>query len=526
MTYVQTRLTCRGCPLANAVLTALAVALSSANVAAAERAALAAAKESITTSDLKRHVEFLAADALEGREAGSRGGRAASAYLAREFERHGLRPLGGDGTYFQPFHGSCRNVIGVMPGSDAELKHQFLVVCAHYDHVGYGNRRTSNGPTGYIHNGADDNASGVAALVELVEALTKLPQPARRSIVLALWDSEEQGLYGSKHWVANPTVPLANVSAVINLDMVGRLRGNQVEVYGTRTSWGFRRLISQANADTSLALDFTWEMTDNSDHWSFYQANLPVVMFHTGLHEDYHRPSDDSPKLNVEGIQRIAQLLLTTVLELADADGRLRFRTRSQQEFKSMRSVAEAALAPPSGRLGVRWPNEDDGHGGVRLIEVAPGTPAASAGLRVGDRIWGFAGKKVEGSSSFLPIVLAADNPVTAVVERTGSTEPLQISIRLAGQPIRVGITWRVDEAEPGVVHVARVTPGSPAHLAGLRVGDRIYRLGGQSFGSSDEFGKLLTNANGPIDLEVESWGRMRTVQLTPLSILKSDTGD
>ncbi len=526
MSYVQTLLSSRGHSLAYAALIALAVALVSAGGVAAERTALATAKESITASDLKRHVDFLAADALEGREAGSRGGRAASAYLAREFERGGLKPLGGDGTFFQPFHGNCRNVIGVLPGSDSELKQQYVVVCAHYDHVGYGNRRTSNGPTGYIHNGADDNASGVAALVELLEALGKLPQPPRRSIVFGLWDSEEQGLYGSKHWISNPTVPLAQVSAVINLDMVGRLRSDRIEVYGTRTSWGLRRLVSQANADARLALDFTWEMSDNSDHWSFYQANLPVMMFHTGLHEDYHRPSDDTPKLNVEGIQRVTQLLLGAVLELADAEQRQRFRTRAQQELKSMREANEAGLAPLPGRFGVRWANDDDGRGGIRIIEVTRGTAAAAAGLRPGDRIVEFAGQKVEGSARFLPMVLAAENPVEAVVERAGAAEPMQIEIQLAGRPVRVGVAWRVDEAEPSVVQLARVTPGSPAHEAGLRVGDRVYRVAGKSFQSSDDFAKLMADVDGGIDLEVETWGRVRSVEITPLEILKSGTQD
>ncbi len=526
MSYVQTLLACRGFSLAHAALIALAVALMSAGRRGGERSALTAAKESITASDLKRHVDFLAADALEGREAGSRGGRAASAYLAREFERFGLKPLGGDGTFFQPFHGNCRNVIGVMPGSDAELKQQYVVVCAHYDHVGYGNRRTSNGPTGYIHNGADDNASGVASLVETVGGAGQAAAAPRRSIVFALWDSEEQGLYGSKHWISNPTVPLAQVSAVINLDMVGRLRSDRIEVYGTRTSWGLRRLVSQANADARLALDFTWEMSDNSDHWSFYQANLPVMMFHTGLHEDYHRPSDDTPKLNVEGIQRITQLLLSAVLELADAGQKQRFRTRSQQELKSMREGNEAGLAALPGRFGVRWSNDDDGRGGVRLIDVARGSAAAASGLRPSDRIVEFAGQKVEGRDRFLPMVLAAENPVAAVIERTGVAEPLQISIQLAGRPVRVGVAWRVDEAEPGVVQLARVTPGSPAHEAGLRVGDRVYRVAGKSFQSSDEFAKLLADPDGRIDLEVETWGRVRSVEITPLEILKSGTHD
>ncbi len=524
MSYFQALLACRSTSLARAVLIALTVTLMSTGGAAAERTALATAKESITAADLKRHVDFLAADALEGREAGSRGGRAASAYLAREFERCGLKPLGGDGTYFQAFHGNCRNVIGVLPGSDVELKRQYVVVCAHYDHVGYGNRRTSNGPTGYIHNGADDNASGVAALVEVLEALGKLPEAPRRSVVFALWDSEEQGLYGSKHWIANPTAPLPQISAVINLDMVGRLRSDRIEVYGTRTSWGLRRLVSQANADSRLALDFTWEMSDNSDHWAFYQANLPVMMFHTGLHEDYHRPSDDAPKLNVEGIQRITQLLLNAVLEMADSDQRQRFRARSQQELKSMREGHEAGLAALPGRFGVRWSSDDDGRGGVRLIEVTRGGAAAAAGLRPGDRIVELAGQKVEGSSRFSPMVLAAESPVAAVVERTGVAEPLRISIPLSGRPVRVGIAWRVDEAEPGVVQLARVTPGSPAHEAGLRVGDRVYRVAGKSFQSSDDFAKLLADADGRIDLEVETWGRVRSVELTPLEILKSGT--
>ncbi len=127
------------------------------------------------------------------------------------------------------------------------------------------------------------------------------------------------------------------------------------------------------------------------------------MMFHTGLHEDYHRPSDDAPKLNVEGIQRITQLLLGAVLELADAEQRQRFRTRAQQELKSMREANEAGLAPLPGRFGVRWANDDDGRGGIRIIEVTRGTAAAAAGLDPGDRIVEFAGQKVEGSAVFCP---------------------------------------------------------------------------------------------------------------------------
>ena len=158
---------------------------------AVEAAKLAKAVESVTTDELRKHVEFLADDTLEGREAGSRGGQAAATYLTKEFARQGLGTAGENQSYFQGFNGSCRNILGMLEGSDPKLKEQVILLGAHYDHVGYGRRGNSYGPFGYIHNGADDNASGVSGLLEIIDAIKQLPQPPKRSILFVLWDAEE-----------------------------------------------------------------------------------------------------------------------------------------------------------------------------------------------------------------------------------------------------------------------------------------------------------------------------------------------
>jgi hypothetical protein len=491
--------------------------IGASTAAAAERTALVAARESIKAAELKQHVEALADDSFEGREAGSRGGQAAGLYLAREFQRHKLKPAGDNGTYFQSFFGNCRNILGMIEGSHPELKRQYVVICGHYDHVGYGTRRNSNGPTGYIHNGADDNASGTAAVLETIEAVTELNQPPQRSILFTLWDSEENGLNGSKHWVRNPTVPLGAITAAINLDMVGRLRNDRLTIYGTRTSTGLRRLVCEANRDSDLLLDFDWTMNDDSDHHSFFAAGLPVMMFHTGLHEDYHRPSDDAPKVNAEGIERIARLLFNTTLALADAPAPQRFRPQSRLEFTSTRDSAESALPPLPSRLGVQWkPVSNDGEPSVRLETVHPGSAADRAGLRRGDRIVRFAAKPVD-PHRLAEQVLAAPQHVELEIKRPGEEQSRTVQVILAGYPLRVGIAWRTDDAEPTLVQVVRVVPGSPAATAGIRLFDRIYEVNGKRFASSNEFGKLMA-ADEPLELLVETHGRMRTVKLTPLN--------
>ncbi len=257
---------------------------------------LAAAAQSISADDLQQVVNYLADDAFEGREAGSRGGRAAGSYIELQLEKKHLHGAAEEGRFFQEFGAGSRNILARLDGSSPELKQQTIIVSAHYDHVGYGKPTNSFGPIGYIHKGADDNASGIAGLLALTEAMGHLPRHPRRSVLFALWDGEEQGLLGSRYWLEHPTVPLAQVPILVNMDMIGRLRSSRVEIYGTRTAPGLRELLSRDNDGLNLLLDFHWEMRADSDHYSFFEHGIPDLLIHTGLHADYHRPSDTADK--------------------------------------------------------------------------------------------------------------------------------------------------------------------------------------------------------------------------------------
>ncbi|MCI0333814.1 MAG: M20/M25/M40 family metallo-hydrolase, partial [Planctomycetes bacterium] len=280
---------------------------------------MAAAIDSISAAECYEHVEKLADDVYEGREAGSRGGHAAARYILRQLEPYGLTPAGTNGKYVQSFGNDWRNILALKPGDDPQLADEIIVVGAHYDHVGFGSRRTSLGTIGKIHNGADDNASGTSVLLETIEAFANSSLRTRRSILFAFWDGEERGLYGSRYWLAHPTLPIERVKLAITLDMVGRLRDGQLFVLGTRSGSGMRRLFSGA-VDEPLWLDFSWELHANSDHWSFLERRIPSALVHTGLHKDYHRPSDDVDKINRDGMREIGRYLLTSLLKTANED--------------------------------------------------------------------------------------------------------------------------------------------------------------------------------------------------------------
>ncbi len=312
---------------------------------APEAAVRAEAARAITSDKVKTHVDALADDTFEGREAGTRGSRAAAGYIVGEIQKLGLPGGGPRGSYYQSF-GSYRNILALAEGSDPELKDQVVVISAHYDHVGYGTNRNSYGPIGRIHNGADDNASGVSGLLEVMEAVSKLPQRPKRSILFAFWDGEEKGLLGSEHWAAHPTVPLSHVPIMLNVDMIGRLRKQQVEVIGVRTSPGLRRQISQVNDPNGLRLDFNWDIRPDSDHQSFFSRGIPFLMLHTGKHPDYHRPSDDAHLINNDGLSRISQLMFHLVVELADAPTLGPFRSASRTESNGLRRHRASAGWP------------------------------------------------------------------------------------------------------------------------------------------------------------------------------------
>lgn len=490
----------------------------------AEAAKLAAAVNSITTPELREQVEFLADDTLEGREAGSRGGKAAGSYLARKLAELKLQPAGDRGGYFQDFRAADRNILGLLPGSDERLKDEVIVIGAHYDHVGYGRPENSYGPFGHIHNGADDNASGVSGLLEVIEAINLLPESPRRSILFAFWDAEEAGLIGSRYWLSTPTIPLSRVKLAINLDMIGRLRNDRVEVYGSRTAPGLRKFISEENQGRPLALDFTWKMKEDSDHWPFFVRGVPSLMFHTGLHNEYHRPSDDVHLLNVEGIERVSQLVLRTLIRAADADALPAFRETSRRETPDTKTLFEQPAASDPPRLGLSWKAPVGGDGlaeelaqGLVVTAVAPNSAAQRAGLLAGDRVVGFAGQPIQDEARFRMQLLAAVGPQTLRVVRVGQTEPMDVAVELSGKPIRVGLTWREDDGEPGVMVISRVVAGSAAAVGGLQVRDRIHQVNDRTFSGGAQFAELLRDAPSPLRLVVERNGQIETRTITLL---------
>jgi hypothetical protein len=335
-------------------------------------------------------VRYLADDALEGRLAGSPGERCAGDYIASRLQALGLRGGGTGGGFFQDVPlatslnphapaGTGRNVIGVLDGADPTLKGEVIVVGAHYDHLGHGHFGSAAPDLiGEIHNGADDNASGIAALLRVAALLSEGPRPAR-SVVFMAFTGEESGLLGSAHFAREPTVPLAGVRAMLNMDMVGRLEGRPLIIYGVDTATEWRPLLQPKANSLGLELALRGEGYGPSDHTSFYINDIPVLHFFTNTHGDYHRPSDDWELIDADGLERVAQLVTAVARRLATPEQRLTL----------VRGAGEPPRAGGSGRgqgayLGT-VPDFTPVERGVLLGGVTPGSPGDAAGLRKGD---------------------------------------------------------------------------------------------------------------------------------------------
>ena len=397
---------------------------------------LAASVASITAEDASRHVAALADDALEGREGGTRGGRAAAAYIVEQIESLGFEPAGDAGSYYQPFGTGLRNILALLPGRDPALAREVVVIGAHYDHVGYGNADNSFGPFGFVHNGADDNASGVAGLIEIMEALERLPERPRRSILVAFWDGEEKGLLGSNHFLRVRPGPLAGRPLVfsLNLDMIGRLRDERVVVYGARTAPGLRGRLAATNSDpgngAGLQLAFDWDILEDSDHYPFIAARIPTLMLHTGLHDQYHRPSDDVELVNVAGIPLVSRLALAVITEMADTPQPPAFRGASRSESNATRRRLEEGR-PPTGPSQGRWgivSRADSGEPSAPIVvDVARGSPAERAGLRARDRLQQIDGAPFADQAAMVERLREAGAACRLLIERQGRLQELTL---------------------------------------------------------------------------------------------------
>ncbi|MGB2869658.1 MAG: M28 family peptidase [Bacteroidota bacterium] len=284
-------------------------------------------------------------------------------------------------TSVDEIHEQTDNVVGMLAGGDDQLKNDAVVVGAHYDHLGYGGEGSLIPDTTAIHNGADDNASGTAGVLELAQFYASQKNLLKRSLVFICFSGEELGLLGSGYYVKNPTFPLERTVTMINMDEIGRLRNRKLIVYGMGTSPGFESLVTSHNRDSMFVLKLLKDGFGPSDHSSFYSKKIPVFHFFTDLHEDYHRPSDDYDKINSDGEEKILRFIASIGLEI---------------DTTAQRPVYAQVEAPrPMGggdRGGVRSytgtiPDFGEQVEGMKLAGVREGSPAAKAGLQAGDII-------------------------------------------------------------------------------------------------------------------------------------------
>jgi len=374
-------------------------------------------------------VRFLSDDRLGGRLTGTPGADSAAAYLARRFEQIGLQPA--QNGWIQPFeiaedapiaqHANLGattgyNVIGILPGSSDELRNEVVIVGAHYDHLGLGNFGALDPDSaGLVHNGADDNASGTAALLHVARRLRG--DPPKRTVVFIAFGGEELGLLGSASYVRNPSYPLSQAVAMVNMDMVGRLRNNRLIVFGAATATEFPALLDSLNWYAGFDLKASGDGYGPSDHASFYGAGIPVLHVFTDLHEDYHRHTDEIHKISRNGLLRVADFTTAIVEALANRSEPLTFVGAPEPV-----ATGPSASSGYGSYLGSIPDMAGGTTRGVRLSGVREDSPADQGGIRADDvitRIGSFEVANLQDMSNALKSYKPGDE-VDIVVLRGG----------------------------------------------------------------------------------------------------------
>lgn len=321
---------------------------------------------------------------------------------------------------------NTRNVVGLLPGRDPELAEEVVVLGAHFDHVGLGQYGSLGGRSaaGTIHNGADDNGSGSVSLMELAAWFGVPANRPRRSLLFIAFSGEERGLLGSRHYVEDPTVPLDDIVAMLNMDMVGRARDGRIQIGGVGTAKDLQQLVAAQNERYKLRVQWDPQGTAPSDSTSFFRKRIPVLFFFTGLHKDYHRPTDDVEHINFSDMTRIAHLVRDVAAEIANRDARLEFTMPPR---------------PPQAPFFGVQPGQEESPDGLPIRRVTPGGPAAQAGMQDGDVIVTLAGQIVRDMQSLRGVLgkLQAGKTVKVVVLR--GDEQITLMVTLAERPGRPG---------------------------------------------------------------------------------------
>jgi len=361
------------------------------------RPALASLAPVFNASRMKADVATLADDAMQGRGVGTQGLQAAGDYIAEQFRAAGLDPAGDDGSYFQSFTVpgedgkpvTVRNVLGVIPGIDAAREDESVVVSAHYDHLGLGWPGAAERNRGQIHNGADDNASGVAVMLELARSLGTAMEPAR-AVVFAAFTAEESGLAGSRHYTKNmQRYPAAKAIGNLNIDTVGRLGDNKLLVLGSDSAREWKFIFMGASFVTGVETELPTQELDASDQVAFIEAGVPGVQFFSGASPDYHKPGDTADKLDYNGMVKVAAVVREGIEYLAERP--------EPMEYYGAAAGPGPEKPTAGGQRAATGVIPDFGYSGagVAVGDVHAGSPAQAAGLASGDVILAINGEAV-----------------------------------------------------------------------------------------------------------------------------------
>ncbi|MAL18271.1 MAG: hypothetical protein CL670_02325 [Balneola sp.] len=393
----------------------------------------------ISKDDVLTHITFLASEEMRGREAGTAEEAASANYIADLFRSYSLDPAGDGGTYFQEFtintavlnnpHASdsdtsgekrlSKNVAGLLQGTgDSE---EMIIIGAHYDHLGmgsFGSLSSSEDPR--IHNGADDNASGTAGVLELAEYFSA--NRPETDILFLAFSGEEMGLLGSQYYVDNPTVELGNSLAMINMDMVGRMNDNRLMIFGVATTDNWESILTEANTD-SLDLDLIPDGTGASDHTSFYYKDIPVLHYFTDTHADYHRPSDDTEWINEEGEELMLKHLVRVIEKL---DG----MNKEELAFTEAPGEQQRNMTMSGPTLGVLPDYGYDGEG-FRITGVSEGRAADNAGMEGGDVIINIAGMDIADIYGYMEALNELEEGQTTSVTVLRDGEEMTFELQL-----------------------------------------------------------------------------------------------
>lgn len=385
--------------------------------------------QKIEEKNIKAHIKVLADDAMKGRQTGSEGERMAMEYIKKQFTELKLSADGEKNSFEQPFpfkggthgtgsEGTAHNVIAYLNNQADKT----IIIGAHFDHLGLGENGSSldANPQGKIHNGADDNASGVAGVIELARYFSKNKIKEKSNFLFICFSGEELGLFGSKYFTEHPTVDLGSVNYMINMDMIGRLNPTtkSVSVSGTGTSPVWEPALKSISG-TQLSIKTDSAGVGPSDHTSFYLKNIPVLHFFTGSHSDYHKPSDDWDKINYAGEKEVLELIVT-LIEKIDHEPKLTFLETKNKSMNSARSFKVT--------LGI-MPSYTSDSSGLLVDGVTDGRPAQKAGIETGDIITQIGEYPIQDIQNYMEVLGKFEKGQTVPVKVKRKAEEITLRV-------------------------------------------------------------------------------------------------